>query len=101
MSISDPSRVRHAARNGPFFSLSASTSTCFSLIAEFYSAAASKPIFKSIPWLSLVRLRDVTIAVITDPSGGAPRRPAEAGKILRHPLKIGRAPPGLDAKALN
>ena len=33
------------------------------------------------------------IAVITDP--------AEVGKILRHLLKIGRAPPGLDASALN
>jgi len=33
------------------------------------------------------------IAVITDP--------AEVRKILRHLLKIGRAPPGLDASALN
>ena len=33
------------------------------------------------------------IAVITDP--------AEVGKILRHLLKISRAPPGLDASALN
>ncbi len=33
------------------------------------------------------------IAVITDPT--------EAHTILRHLLKIGRAPPGLDAGALN
>jgi hypothetical protein len=33
------------------------------------------------------------LAVITDP--------AEVRKILRHLLKIGRAPPGLDASALN
>ena len=33
------------------------------------------------------------IAVITDP--------AEVGKILRHLLKIGRAPPGLDPSVLN
>ena len=33
------------------------------------------------------------IAVITDP--------AEVRKILRHLLKIGRAPPGLDPSALN
>jgi hypothetical protein len=41
------------------------------------------------------------IAVITDPSGGALRRPAEVRKILRHLLKIGRAPPGLDPSMLN
>jgi hypothetical protein len=33
------------------------------------------------------------IALITDP--------AQVGKILRHLLKIGRAPPGLDQAALN
>jgi hypothetical protein len=33
------------------------------------------------------------IAVITDP--------AEVRKILRHLLRIGRAPPGLDPSALN
>jgi hypothetical protein len=33
------------------------------------------------------------IAVITDP--------AEVRKILRHLLKIGRAPPGLDPSMLN
>jgi hypothetical protein len=33
------------------------------------------------------------IAIITDP--------AEVRKILRHLVKIGRAPPGLDTSALN
>jgi len=33
------------------------------------------------------------IALITDP--------AEVLKILRHPLTIGRAPPGLDPSVLN
>ena len=41
------------------------------------------------------------IAVITDPQGGALRRPAEVRKILRHLVKIGRSPPGLDPSSLN
>jgi hypothetical protein len=49
------------------------------------------------------------IAVITDPRSGYRTDPAEVGKILRHPkggalrhlLKIGRAPPGLDPSTLN
>jgi hypothetical protein len=41
------------------------------------------------------------IAVITDPWSGNRTDPAEVRTILRHLLKIGRAPPGLDASALN
>jgi hypothetical protein len=41
------------------------------------------------------------IAVITDPWSGNCTDPAEVRTILHHLLKIGRAPPGLDASALN
>jgi len=37
----------------------------------------------------------------TDPWSGNRTDPAEVRTILRHLLKIGRAPPGLDASALN
>jgi hypothetical protein len=41
------------------------------------------------------------IALITDPWSGNRTDPAEVRTILRHLLKIGRSPPGLDPSALN
>ena len=41
------------------------------------------------------------MAVITDPWSGYRTDPAESRTILRHLLKIGRAPPGLDPSVLN
>ena len=40
------------------------------------------------------------IAVLIDPRGGALRRPAQVLKILRHLLKTGMPPPGLDPGSL-
>jgi hypothetical protein len=41
------------------------------------------------------------IAVITDPRSGYRTDAAEVHTILRHLIKIGRTPPGLNASALN